>query len=443
MTHIAPGRASLILAVVLAASAFACSESTAPAENGAVALQPLERLGQLIFEDTNLSIGKNQSCATCHAAEWGFKGSGAPQRGGVFEGSIAGRFGDRATLSAAYAPLAPVFHFSAGAGGFVGGNFWDGRATGQELGDPAAEQARGPFLNPVEQGLPDAACVVLRVGASEYGGLYREVWGGDIDVIEFPADADALCGIDGTALSLSSADRDRARLEYDRIARAISAFEASPAVSAFSSKFDAWLRGEAAFTRQEMMGLMLFQGPARCDVCHTLGGQNLLTDFGYHNLGTPANPENPAQQADPAFVDLGLGGPGGGAPGTEQWGLMRTPTLRNVDRRPSASAVKPFMHNGVFLSLEEVVRFYNTRDVLPECGASAARSDWGVTGSRAPWISTAGPTGTSSPSAGRSTSTWGRRSGTAPTTRSTGLRSPAGWTTGSRSTTRCVDGRSR
>jgi cytochrome c peroxidase len=260
----------------------------------------------------------------------------------------------------------------------VGGNFWDGRATGQELGDPAAEQARGPFLNPVEQGLPDAACVVLRVGASGYGGLYREVWGGDIDGIEFPADADALCGTDGTTLSLSAADRERVRLEYDRIARAISAFEASPAVSAFSSKFDAWLSGEAAFTRQEMMGLMLFQGPARCDVCHTLGGQNLLTDFGYHNLGTPANPENPAQQADPAFVDLGLGGPGGAAPGTEQWGRVRTPTLRNVDRRPSASAVKPFMHNGVFLSLEEVVRFYNTRDVLPECEASAARSDWGV-----------------------------------------------------------------
>jgi cytochrome c peroxidase len=112
MTRNTIAHASLLATVLLAWSAAGCADSTAPSENGAVALQPLERLGQLIFEDTNLSIGKNQSCATCHAAEWGFKGSGAPQRGGVFEGSIAGRFGDRATLSAAYATLAPVFHFS-------------------------------------------------------------------------------------------------------------------------------------------------------------------------------------------------------------------------------------------------------------------------------------------------------------------------------------------
>jgi cytochrome c peroxidase len=378
MNQITRGRGRLTLAVVLAASALGCSDSIASPGNGAVGLQPLETLGQRIFEDTDLSIGKNQSCATCHDAAWGFKGSGAPQRGGVFEGSIAGRFGDRATLSAAYATLAPVFHFSTAVGGFVGGNFWDGRATGELLGDPAAEQAQGPFLNPVEQGLPDAGCVVYRVGASDYGELYRQVWGGDIDAIAFPPETDALCGTDGTTLPLTEDDRQRVQLEYDRIARSISAFEASPAVSAFSSKFDAVLRGAARFTQPEMMGFMLFQGPARCDVCHPLGGQNPFTDFSYHNLGTPANPENPAQLADPGFVDLGLGGPGGAAPGAHQWGLVRTPTLRNVDRRPNPASVKPFMHNGVFLSLEEVVRFYNTRDVLPECEAGTARGDWGV-----------------------------------------------------------------
>lgn len=363
---------------MLTASALGCADSTGPSVSGPVALQPLERLGQRIFEDPDLSVRRNQSCATCHAAAWGFKASDAAQRGGVFEGSIAGRFGDRAPLTAAYAALAPVFHFASDAAGFVGGNFWDGRATGHELGDPAAEQARAPFLNPVEQGLPDPGCVVLRVGASEYAGLYREVWGGAIDAISFPEDADARCGIEGTTLALAAEDRERVRIEYDRIARSISAFEASPAVTAFSSKFDAWVRGEAQFNRQELMGFRLFQGPGRCAVCHTLGGQHPFTDFGYHNLGTPANPENPALLADPGFVDLGLGGPGGAAPGPDQWGLVRTPTLRNVDRRPSPSAVKPFMHNGVFTSLEEVVRFYNTRDVLPECTPDATRSDWGV-----------------------------------------------------------------
>jgi cytochrome c peroxidase len=259
----------------------------------------------------------------------------------------------------------------------VGGNFWDGRATGQELGDPAAEQARGPFLNPVEQGLPDAACVVYRVGASRMATCTARCGGATSTPSRSPRKRGRPLRRGGTTPLAIDRRPGAGALEYDRIARSISAFEASPAVSAFSSKFDAWVRGEARFTQQEMMGFMLFQGPARCDVCHTLGGQNPLTDFGYHNLGTPANPENPAQQADPAFVDLGLGGPGGAAPGPEQWGLVRTPTLRNVDRRPSASAVKPFMHNGVFLSLEEVVRFYNTRDVLPECEAGAARERLG------------------------------------------------------------------
>jgi cytochrome c peroxidase len=369
----------LVIVALAAGSSPACSDPQAPDDVVPEPVDALARLGQRIFEDPDLSIGRNQSCASCHAAEWGFRGSGATQRGGVFEGSIAGRFGERAPLSAAYATPAPVFAYSASAGGYVGGNFWDGRATGGELGDPAAEQARGPFLNPAEQGLPDAACVVHRVSVSAYAGLYREVWGPAIDAIAFPADAFARCGDEGTTLALSPEDRERVRLEYDRVARSISAFEASPAVSAFTSKFDAWLRGEAALTMQERMGLMLFQGPARCDVCHTLAGQRpLLTDFAYHNLGTPANPENPAYERDPAFVDLGLGGPAGAAPGEAQWGLVRTPTLRNVDRRPSAGAEKRFMHNGALLGLKEVVRFYNTRDVLPRCADGAPRSAWGA-----------------------------------------------------------------
>jgi cytochrome c peroxidase len=364
----------------VAALLLGCSHESSPTD-----LEPepspgtLAELGQKIFEDKDLSIRKNQSCASCHAAEWGFKGSGDPEQGGVFQGSIPGRFGDRAPVSAAYATFAPVFSYSAEADGYVGGNFWDGRATGSTLGDPAAEQAKGPFLNPVEQGLPDAACVVYRVSVSSYAAMYRGVWGSDISAISFPADADARCGVEGTTLPMSGEDRGRVNTEYDRIARSISAFEASPLVSAFTSKFDAWLRGEAQFTQQEHMGFMLFQGRGRCDVCHKLVGQQpLFTDFGYHNLGTPANPDNPAYAGDPSFVDLGLGGPGGAAPGADQWGLVRTPTLRNVDRRPTPTSEKAFMHNGALRSLKEVVRFYNTRDALPECSAAAPRTAWGV-----------------------------------------------------------------
>ena len=58
-------------------------------------------------------------------------------------------------------------------------------------------------------------------------------------------------------------------------------------------------------------------------------------------------------------------------------GKFRTPTVRNVDQRPGNGFPKAFMHNGVFKSLEEVVHFYNTRDVLPRCGPADSRKDWG------------------------------------------------------------------
>jgi len=49
------------------------------------------------------------------------------------------------------------------------GNFWDGRATGEKLGNPAADQAQGPFLNPLEQALNAPVDVVQRVCNSSYG----------------------------------------------------------------------------------------------------------------------------------------------------------------------------------------------------------------------------------------------------------------------------------
>lgn len=118
-------------------------------------LTPKEQLGKSIFFDQNLSIQNNQSCAACHSPETGFTGPDAliNAHGSVYEGSIPGRFGDRKPPSAAYATQSPVLHFvtEKKEALFVGGNFWDGRATGENLGNPAADQALGPFLNPAEQ----------------------------------------------------------------------------------------------------------------------------------------------------------------------------------------------------------------------------------------------------------------------------------------------------
>ena len=120
-------------------------------------LTDMEELGKSIFFDENLSINGNQSCASCHGPEVGWTGplSETNEHGAVYEGSIAGRFGDRKPPSAAYATLSPIFHQDK-QGLFIGGNFWDGRATGEKLGNPAADQAQGPFLNPVEQALASA-----------------------------------------------------------------------------------------------------------------------------------------------------------------------------------------------------------------------------------------------------------------------------------------------
>ena len=181
---------------------------------------PIQELGDEIFEDANLSINNNQSCASCHDDAWGSTGpdSFINAHGAVYEGSIPGAFGDRKPPETDYATLSPVLHFSKGM--WVGGSFWDGRATGEKLGWPAADQAQGPFLNPAEQALPDAACVVYRVSLSAYAALYEEVFGGDIFTIAFPPDTNTLCA-NGDPVPLSAGDRAKVEIEYDSIALAI------------------------------------------------------------------------------------------------------------------------------------------------------------------------------------------------------------------------------
>ena len=72
-------------------------------------LTPIEQLGRSIFFDENLSLNQNQSCASCHGPEVGWTGplSETNEHGAVYEGSIAGRFGDRKPPSAAYATPRP------------------------------------------------------------------------------------------------------------------------------------------------------------------------------------------------------------------------------------------------------------------------------------------------------------------------------------------------
>jgi cytochrome c peroxidase len=318
------------------------------------------QLGQTLFEDRNLSVNRNQSCASCHEPAEGFAAplSGVVTRGSVVQGSVAGKFGDRKPPTAAYATIAPLF--TSGGSGANGGNFWDGRATGAVLGNPAADQALGPFLNPAEQALPDAACVVYRVRNSGYITLFTDVWGTEILSIAFPANTETVCATPvtsaGAYVALTAADRLKVERAYHNTARSIAEFETS--VNKYSSKFDA-----NTLSALEQQGAKLFSGKAKCQQCHTSGVRAAFTDFNYHNLGVPKNPNNPVYNYSTAAADPGLGG---FTKRSAHLGKFKTPTVRNA----AMGSNRSYMHNGVLTSLKQVVDFYNTRDVLPVCSAA-------------------------------------------------------------------------
>ena len=328
-------------------------------------LTPKEELGKELFFD-NISSPDWMSCATCHAPDVGWTGptAGINKHGAVYRGAVPTRFGNRKPPSAAYATLSPVFYYDADEGLFIGGNFWDGRATGEYLGNPAADQALGPFLNPVEQNNSSKHAVCIQVAAAKYAGLFEEVWGpGSLDCS--PA------GIEAT---------------YDQIGLSIAAYEASSEVNQFSSKYDAYLAGKAELSNEETLGLTLFEGKAMCSLCHPTGVASALTDFTYDNLGVPRNPDNPFYDMDeellddgspinPAgrdWIDPGLGGflatqSEWADKAEENWGKQKVPTLRNVGKRFGNDYPKAFTHNGYFKSLKSIVHFYNTRDLKDAC----------------------------------------------------------------------------
>ncbi|MCL4559417.1 MAG: cytochrome C [Chloroflexi bacterium] len=359
------------LGVLLVGLAFAW-----PAMAQQPMLTPTEALGKFIFLDENLSDPPGEACAACHAPEVGFTGpdSAINAAGAVYEGAVSGRFGNRKPPTAAYAGDSPILYYDAEAGTWVGGMFWDGRATGWMLGDPLAEQAEGPFLNPLEQNMASPLAVCEMVAASSYADLFMTVY--NLETID--------CVNDTTL--------------YEKIARAVAAYERSSEVTAYTSKFDRfWGKAEVkgldvtlidqknwmkylnlGLETDELRGLAIFNTTGKCSGCHTLeagsAGYPLFTDFTYDNLGIPRNPENPFytellwNPLGEEWVDLGLGAflKSAGFDSSvyePEVGKFKVPTLRNVDLRPYNKFVKAYGHNGYFKSLPEIVHFYNTRDV--------------------------------------------------------------------------------
>ena len=369
-----------------------------------VELTPKEQLGKKIFFD-KISSPDRMACANCHAPEVGLTGPNPAinRKTAVYNGAVPQRFGNRKPPSAAYATLSPNFNYDASEGLFYGGNFWDGRATGWNLGNPAADQSLGPFLNPVEQNNPYTLHVLMQIAHSNYTDLWEDVW----------------------TEPIAYNTPDEIKTNYNRVGLSIAAYEGSDEVNSFTSKFDYSLVGEANLTEQESAGLTLFNGKALCSECHTSDGPKpLFTDFTFDNLGVPKNPDNPFYEMDEVFLDDGTAiNPLGNAwidkglgdflrmlASNEDWrgqqfvttgllglnsseleelalandGKQKVPTLRNVDKRPGYGFTKAYMHNGVFKSLKEVVHFYNTRDVEvwpePEVGVNVNEDELGNLG---------------------------------------------------------------
>jgi cytochrome c peroxidase len=365
-------------------------------------------LGKLLLFDKNLSVNRNEACAFCHMPETGF---GAPvselnMTTVSYPGSVRTRFSNRMPQPHAYATYAPILHYNAMQGDFVGGSFWDMRATGIRLNNPVTQQAQGPPLNPVEMGLIDSACMVYRVSERPYRLLAESIWGVQAFAIKWPKNIDQVCGVPGPApasdplpVHLSALDRSSSNRTFDQIAEAIATFESSTEVNQFSSKYDHVMAGKAQFTLDEKTGYTLFRSSAtHCNECHRDGGpgeEPLFTDFTASNLGLPRNPAIPfyyedkpdeygyaANPSGPNWIDTGVGGfllnaprlsgvPNPNAAWTKQaspfLGRFKVPTLRDVDKRPRPEFVRAYMHNGYLKSLKEVVHFYNTRDSLPAC----------------------------------------------------------------------------
>jgi cytochrome c peroxidase len=339
------------------------------------ALSAAATAGKAIFFDASLSASGKQSCGTCHVPARAFTGNPATDHG--LPVPLGGRNMDlpgfRNAPSLMYAGLTPPFSLVDGTP--TGGFFRDGRASS------LAAQAVQPFVTEFEMANANAAEVRTRLQAS---ATTRQLF-----VAAY-----------GEAL-LSDADAT-----LTAMGQAIAAYEteATGEFQPFSSKYDAWLQGNAQLTANEAAGLALFNNPGKgnCTACHPSQRQGysehaLFTDFTYDNIGVPRNWNIPANLPNPtspvsgvaldyvpaqsnvpadaeyAYYDMGLCGPFAPAANdpkpravftqiTTLCGVFKVPTLRNV------AITAPYFHNGEFATLHKVVQWYVTRDINNNTG---------------------------------------------------------------------------
>ncbi|MGR6875087.1 cytochrome-c peroxidase [Pseudomonas sp. HK3] len=340
----APIKLSFIISSFLFALIGCGSSSNDPA------ISTKEALGEKLFSDQNLSFDRTQSCATCHSLEHGFvdnRINATYHASHVSAGSLGDNgvsIGDRNAPTAAYAAFSPDFKYDSRTRvknqkstighytGFIGGQFWDGRAK------DLAAQAGGPPLNPGEMNMPSKAAVIERIKENtEYVETFERLFSSDI-----------------------FNDVDTA---YDAMTEVIGDFEFKNRETFFplNSKYDASLSGDYVYDPNSKAALgktLFFSSDFTCAACHQLReigvAGEIFTSFEYHNIGVP---ENTALRAINGVTvpDLGLfNNPivNEKSDAANHKGKFKVPTLRNI------ALTAPYMHNGVFNELETVLKFY-------------------------------------------------------------------------------------
>ncbi|MFC6672144.1 cytochrome-c peroxidase [Marinobacterium aestuariivivens] len=195
-------------------------------------------LGEKLFTDTRFSATGEVSCSTCHDPKKAFTDSPLQVSEGI-EG-LTGTRNAPTVLNAAYNRT----------------QFWDGRSPSLE------DQARHPFVNPVEMGLRDHQPILDTIaGDDDYRQAFQEVFGKSGD-----------------------------QVSMDEVLRAIAAFERTRIAG--DSPFDRfWFGGdESALTEAQKRGFDVFMNQGRCVACHTIEQDHaLFTDHKFHNIGVGVN----------------------------------------------------------------------------------------------------------------------------------------------------------
>ena len=310
-------------------------------------------MGNRLFFDTRLSADGNVSCATCHQTDLGFT-DGLQKGRGIGES----KRNTRSIVGVAHSPWL----------------YWDGRR------DSLWSQALSPLEDPNEHGSNRMQIVRLVTTEATYRDMYRSLFGEPPDFADATRFPVAAAPVDDPALAtawaaMSDVDRQAVNTVYANIGKTIAAFER--AVLPQATRFDDYVRAvvhddneqqRALFNNDEILGLQLFIGEARCTECHN---GPLFTNHEFHNTGVISYPGELPDRGRIDGVREVLGNEFNCRgdysddserrcdeltyvrTGPELIGAMRTPSLRNI------SGTRPYMHKGQLATLADVLQHYN------------------------------------------------------------------------------------